>query len=430
MRGSSWTSCCGPITVVGLAGIAPCPLTNGRQLLTATLTSRAQPKTAVDTGAIGTKRTMQTQVTFARRGLDMAIFSNVDIVFNNALNVQPETANVYTNGEFTCQGSQMSPMVFYGNVIAQKNANNEGVTMENACEVKGSVYTAGKFYMNDLGKVGGDVQVDHTNMQVGTGNTAATVGGNAYWLGTDTTNMWTSAFRGASYAPMPLSRRFPQTRGPGLQATLVDGRLSLPTIEADAVSLDGWRNAGWTVKSIGPGACDETPNGYSTLFREIRAMATRTVFLCPGGTASRGTFAPAQNLNSNVLEMTHDVAVFACKIYSSGFFQFRKSSTVPTATRLQLHLINPTSCGSNATVNFHEAVTFDPSIDVFVYSPGNVGINAGTYSGQIYGQKVVSHSSTMTMTYRPIAPPLAAISNLGTPGKYGLSTSARREVAG
>lgn len=280
---------------------------------------------------------------------ERTVFSDLTVTYEGPVTIDADLAaakkaELYTNGSFDCD----HPQQLAGHVVVQGAA-----TLTNGCTVAGDVVAAGAITTAGKVVIGGNARSSTGDITL-TG--ASTIFGDAEAAGTISVNA-SSSIVGSQKSGSPT---------PSPTAT------ALPAVPYDAAA---WTAAGYTV--VNHGSC---PAALTDLATNAAAWATPRVV--------RVTGCPLDTGSAATIEVKSDVAIVAeqgFRLASSTTFQ-----TPTPGTRLLLIVPYGSSCaGTLGQVVMGTSVTFDPDLEVFVYTPCFLDAhNSGTMRGQIYGGSI------------------------------------------
>lgn len=321
-------------------------------------------------GQAPARRTVETLLNLTpviHNSMQKAIFGNAGVNASGNLSVTSgaKNADVYTNGDFVCNGNE----VYQGNLTAATGS----ITMQNSCQVIGNVSAlSGLISTNGHPTIGGKAVVTNGNMSlggiyiagVGAARASGTVTGTACATpGTCVSNVTTLA---------PLQQEpFPELT----KANQID----------------------WFVNKQGYTEVDVTdPTAW--LMANGATMTSDTVLV----TTNRMTMSqPVNNLALN-----RNVAILA-----DGGFDIQKAKDIlsTTSASRNLYFIQPYDavtthpCYSNYGVQISNLVTMDATINDLVYTPCNVyKANQGVHQGQVYGGGIVTLDNNTSLAFVPL----------------------------
>lgn len=348
-------------------------------------------------------RTMETLVRLTptfRNGFDKAIFGEAGIAITNRARIYGQEgrpdADIYTNGDFTCNNNQE----FHGSVYAQGS-----ITLASNCRIFVDAH-AGTFFKadNPQAVVSGNVLVAGGNATL---DDQASVGQQVRATGTITWSGCTTekCVPGVAVPPVP-TQEFPQL-------------VWNPTTAAEWAAEGGFTNVVEITDCTVDG--DSNPPG-KWILDNAGSMTANTVLVTPCEVVLQR--------NSAAIELNKDLLVFA-----DGGISFRNSLTIRSTAadeRRRLYLIQPYDAVSTHPcyedgIELSNQVTVEPSVDDMLYSPCNIRkSNNSDHYGQIYagGQAIVDNS--LTMFYRPL--PVFGVVNDNTVASYALDTQYKRET--
>lgn len=294
--------------------------------------------------------------------MDKALFSESGFAPNNNITMYGYVGNdadIYTNGNFSCQSSQ----TIQGSVFAQGT-----LTASNNCTVAVDYFARGNVNLSNNVTVNHDAKSSRGNISM-SGN--ARVNHDAIAAGSNTGGTVVNSRVSNAILNDPPSQVF-------------------PTIEWDAAA---WSAAGWTRQIDHGSDCTAAKN-------EIAAMSSQST-----PTVVRTTCALTWTGN-NTIQLAADLAVF-----STGGFTMQNNFTAQStnSTVRKFYMVVPTSAATpdctSPGITFQNNTTFASTINTMLYTPCRVSIenNDGGY-GQIYANNVAV-SNSFDFHYRPATVP-------------------------
>ena len=320
--------------------------------------------------------------------LDKAIFSESALIMNNKVTVYGNVGNdgnLYTNSSWTCNNAQ----TINGSAYVQGLA-----VLNNACAVTVDLYAKGAVTANVNTTIGHDMKSSTGAITMGL---LSNVGHDAIAHLTNIGgHVGNSRVSGASLADPPYQ--------------------AFPTLEFDSAA---WAAAGYTRQLNDGGNCAQT-------LADIAAMnvaATPTVIQ----TSCLLTWPANTTVN-----LKQNLAIF-----STGGYLANSNFTVQStdATKHNFYMVVPKSAsllfpcvGALPGITLNSGIQFKSSIDVFMYTPCSVIINANDAGyGQIYAGSVVINTN-FTLHYFPMSVPGVTFS--GAVSSYTTDLVYKREVVG
>lgn len=308
--------------------------------------------------------------------LDKAIFGDAGVSVGQKFDLYGQSgpdADVYTNGDFTCQNNQR----FRGSVTAQGT-----ITMSNKCTIDvNAVSPVGVTLSNANSVVSGDVLVSGGTATI----SAGTVGGRVKALDVQP-DSWCTAnpakcVEGTAAAKPPAVQTFPQLKG-------------------DAATLAVWQAQGFTVVQANGCTANNSTNPGRWIMANASSMGKTLL-----STRCRLSFPP----NANTFELAADLAVFA----DGGIDLSQSLSFTSTdATVRQLYLVQPfdfaTRIGGSCAnydpgISLTQQVQMTATVKELLYSPCNiVKRNLGVLTGQVYSGGAVEIGQQTNVTYAPL----------------------------
>lgn len=353
-------------------------------------------------GRAPARRAMETLVrltpTFAH-GLDKAIFGSAGVQLANhgevfGRNGAPD-ADVYTNGDFTCNNNQR----YHGSVYAQGS-----ITLAGTCTIDVDAHARTGFRADNSGvSVSGRVLVSHGGASLvrhATVSQQVRTSGAISWDSCTPTK----CFPATSVEPPP-SQPFPVLNwNPTVRAEwAANGYPNV--VENNDCALTGDAN--------GPGRWIMT-NAASTS-RGKTVLVTNCQVVIQG--------------NNNTVALAEDLAVFA-----RGGVSFRNSLTIRSTTTAQrrLYLVQPydsvpSPCTSDG-ITLDNRVTIESTVDELIYTPCSIRkANNSDHYGQLYAGGRVVIDNRLTMFYRPL-PVWGVTAPTTTVSSYSLDVAYKRET--
>jgi hypothetical protein len=309
------------------------------------------------------RRTVETLVNLSpvyKNSMDKAIFGDAGVVASGNLSVTSVTKNadVYTNGDFACQGQE----TYEGNLTAQKT-----VSMQGQCTVTGNVLaTKGLTGSNGTPTIGGRTETAAGNISLGSiqisGVGAARASGTATGSACATAG---TCVAGATLTAPPV-QSFPMIKKAAVNDYVGKGYQQVNVTDP----------AGWLVA-----------NGATMPSDTVLVTSNRMTLSLPG----------------TKLMLNHNVAIFA-----DGGFDIAKAKGIASTTTdtRNLYFIQPYDavlthpCFDTYGVQISNLVTMDATINDLVYTPCSVNkANHGTHQGQVYGGGTVTLANNTSLTF-------------------------------
>jgi hypothetical protein len=317
-------------------------------------------------GQAPARRTVETLLNLTpviHNSMKKAIFGEAGVSASGNLSVTSgaKNADVYTNGNFVCNGNE----TYQGNLTAAKGS----VTMQNSCQVVGNVSAkTGLTSTNGHPTIGGKAVVTGGNISLGgiyiSGVGAARANGNV--TGTACATVGTCVSGVANLPPLQVEQ-FPEK----LKADQIAWFTGQGYTEVDVTDPTAWLMA----------------NGPT--------MTSDTLLV----TTNRMTMSqPVNNLALN-----RNVAILA-----DGGFDIQKAKDIlsTTSASRNLYFIQPYDavashpCYSDYGVQISNLVTMDATINDLVYTPCNVyKANHGVHQGQVYGGGTVTLDNNTSLAF-------------------------------
>lgn len=389
------------------------------------------------------KRTMETLVRLTPNyqvDLNKAIFSQSNLTMANKTNLRSATAtpnaDVYTNGDFTCNNNED----FQGSIYAQGN-----VTFSSQCTVAVDVWAGGNITVNNQSAAIGGQALSSGTLTGSPGNIwlgKASLGQQARAVGTATSDMPQGAcnITGKCFSHVTVGQP-PQT--------------SFPQLVWDSTAAGQWAAHGYTTVVNLPNAsfpCGwyNGPNlvgadGHSSnlngkadgvgawLYANAYHLSGPTIVTVdPSCTTQVQLQGISISINKNLVLMS------APGINFSGNTQI--SSVAGTATTQNpnlLYLVQPYTFNGTAPtcngdgISLNNQVSVDPTVNTLMYSPCSITkANQSTLTGQVYsgGQLNVNNQLDMTYMQLPVWGGLSGMANPSSIASYNAQTMYMRET--
>jgi hypothetical protein len=331
-------------------------------------------------GGTRSRRTVETLValkpTYAN-SLDKAIFGQDGVSVGQHFNLYGQSgpnADVYTNGNFTCENNQR----FRGSIIAQGT-----ITLANRCTIDVNAWSKTGVIVNNANTVvSGDVLVSNGNATIGAG----TVGGKVKALDVTPDSWCTSnpakCVEGTTAAAPPLAQSFPPLNGDDATAAAYQAQGYTPVVKNDCTG-DNLENPG----------------------RWIAANAATA-----GKTMLRTRCRLQFPTNLSVIKFANDFAFFADKgVDISQSLRFESTSS----TVRELLFVHPydfaarvggTCAAYNPGISLTQQVQMSGTVKELLYSPCDVlKNNLGVLTGQVYSGGTVTIGQNTDVTYSPLS---------------------------
>lgn len=354
------------------------------QACSGTLAAGIVPARAVITGigSTGTsaakKRQVQALINLkpeTGNGFSKALFGESLVALANNASVTAtggETADIYSNGSFTCDNSP----TFGGSIYAA----NGSITMSSTCTATGDVWARDNVTLSGNKTIGG--RVIAAGVTAGTG--IITADGNTGVNGTLIAKgniSWTpctpaKCLKNQSAVAPPPSSPFPKLRG-------------------NAATLAIWAAQGYSIQAMPAGTCDGAAGDWIKL--QVASITTKKLYT----SNCNVIFA-----NTQQTRFKEDVAIFAKGSISTSQ-QVSIEST--DATPHNVHFIQPydavasVPCVGSPVMGPSNQFSSATQISLMWYSPCNVsyGNQGGSY-GQVYSGSTLTTNNQYTLVYRKV----------------------------
>lgn len=281
---------------------------------------------------------------------DRTVFSDRTVEYEGAADLIGDgtrAADLYTNGSINCD---FGGLVF-GNLVAQGDA-----ALSRGCGLTGSIHAKGTVTAATNVHVGGDMTSSTSSVAI---TASSSVFGNtraATTVSVDASSTVLGLRNDASPSPAPAAAAFPN-----------------PTYTAA-----NWTTAGYTL--VSPATCADAVTALTT---SAPTWTNPTVVHVTGCRVE----IPA----GTTIELEdHVVLVADGGIQIGGSTRFKTSPTAPPGTRLSLFVPFGSACSGNGRIVMTSAVTFEPPLEVFAYTPCLLQVHTAgtTMYGQLYGGRV------------------------------------------
>ena len=353
----------------------------------------------------------------ASAALGYAIFTEGTLLLYNDAQVNEvgstNIPNIYSGQSLTCDNGSISQggIITYQPITVSNNCQISGgltvagqVTLENSVGVGGNVLSyGGGVTMTGNALVGGNVTETNGNISL---SNSATVNGSAFASGTVSLSGG-AAIKGST-----------TQNDSALSSETMPTAVSFPSVDTN---VSDWSAAGWNVVTI-PSVAYPTCASYfqniasepgpapptDPFMTQIYAATTKTLIYAP---TCDVTYSSAHTFGLNA-----DVTLWVDSLTLNNSNTFE--STTSTVRNFSILASPSSSCSTSQTdVTFTNSASFTSTVDVFIYTPGEVSYsNAPSMSGQVLACNGFTSTNAFDLNFVPgAAALLPGLSSTATP---------------
>lgn len=384
--------------------------------------------------------------TVLSQALGYAIFTsaNLSMTGNNNLyqTAGQPPPNIYVGNQLTCTNGDFmagsvtvfAPITLANNCTMQGSLAATGsVTLANSASVGGSVTSYGGLYggtysggvtLSGSAPVGDNVTAYDGNITIPNGSPA--IGGNAEATNVDASGTINSAYgninvnwNGTIQGNATASELVTTPSSSLIKGTVTQNDTSLTTpatptqisFPVTNPTVASWQTppsgstTGWNVVQVGNTALGQP--SCSTYFQSISSGASDQ-FMTEIDTVTTPTviYAPTCNVlfqNSHTFNLTSNIAlqVASLTLQNQNIFQADPVKAPGQTFDLYVYASAGTSCSTSAVdVTFSNQVQFAPSVDLFIYTPGEVNLaDNNAFNGQVLACGGFSGANSFKMSF-------------------------------
>lgn len=329
------------------------------------------------------------------QALGYAIFTNYDLYFSNSATLYASNGNapnVYVGQTLTCNNHTTSE----GGITTQYP-----ITLANSCAFTGSLASAGAVALQNSASVSGDVTSYGGGISL---SNYGHIGGNVTAAGdvpagSENVTLASGATIGSATNPVTTAATgtitslgvIYGTQQPGdaaLASATMSAPVSFPTIDP---AVSAWQTNGWNVITVPQSQCTNYFN--STAFLSDMELNVNTVIYAPQCSVT---------MKIKTVSLNADLVLQVQQLDLTNANTFQASS----GTHDLSILASATAGDSTSTVdvNFSNKTVFNPDVDVFIYTQGEVDYanNAGM-TGQVLAYGGFTGENAFILTFNPSA---------------------------